>query len=73
MISAQSDIIISVIMGSISNGHDLLVLDGTAESNSGQTFRMAMALSAITLQPIKIENIWGTKQPANKRGMKALQ
>lgn len=57
-------------MGSISNGHDMLVLDGTAESNSGQSFRMAIALSAITLKPIRIQNVWGAKQPANKRGMK---
>lgn len=55
-------------MGSISTGDDLLVLDGTAESNSGQTFRMAITLSAITLKPVRIENIWGAKQTANKRG-----
>lgn len=55
-------------MGSVGNDNDLVVLDGTADSNSGQTFRMAITLSAITLRPVRLENIWGAKEPANKRG-----
>ncbi|KAJ4386303.1 hypothetical protein N0V93_009196 [Gnomoniopsis smithogilvyi] len=58
-------------MGSVGQDDDLVVLDGTADSKSGQSFRMAITLSSITLKPVRIKNIWGAREPANKRGMTA--
>lgn len=58
-------------MGSVSRYDDLVIIDGTADSNSGQVFRMVITLSAITLKPVRIENIWATKVLVNKRGKQA--
>lgn len=50
-------------MGSRGEAEDPIVISRPDDSNNGQTLRMVTTLSAITLRPVRIENLRAFKKP----------